>query len=210
MNGVLGMTELLIGTDLSPRQFHYADMIHRSGTALLGIINNILDFSKIEAGKLTLEDTAFDVEETVEETLTLLIQEARTKGLQLGGLVDSGVPRLIRGDPGRLRQVLINLVGNALKFTERGSVTVRVDATTISEREATLRFRVIDTGPGIPPAERTDLRVVPPGRRIDHATLWRHRTRPDHQPAAGRADGRGDRRDERARARVPNSPSRCR
>ena len=172
MNGVLGMTELLVGTDLSPRQYHYADLIRRSGTALLGIINNILDFSKIEAGKLTLEDAAFDVEEIVEETLTLLVQEARTKGVQLGGLVDRGVPRLVRGDPGRLRQVLINLVGNALKFTERGSVTVRVDATAVSEREATLRFRVIDTGPGIPPAKRE--RIFESFRQADGSTTRRY------------------------------------
>lgn len=151
MNGVLGMVELLLGTDLGRRQRRFADMIHLSGAALLDIINKILDYSKIEAGKLVLETVTFDLENMVEETLTLLAESARNKGLEFGCLVDRAVPRLFLGDPGRLRQILVNLVGNALKFTETGSVCVRVEVDRSSPEEVRVRFRVIDTGPGIGP-----------------------------------------------------------
>ena len=146
MNGVMGMSELLQGTELSPRQRRLAETITRSAEGLLEIINDILDFSKIEAGKLELEQIDFALHEIVEETIEILGVRAQAKGLELRCELDSAVPAAVRGDPMRLRQVLINLAGNAIKFTEAGEVVVRVSAQAASER---LRFEVIDTGIGI-------------------------------------------------------------
>ena len=128
MNGVMGMSELLQGTELTARQRRLAETISRSAEGLLQIINDILDFSKIEAGKLELERVDFGLRETVEETIEIFAARAHSKGLQLRCVVDSAVPDAVRSDPMRLRQVLINLVGNAIKFTESGDVLVRVRA----------------------------------------------------------------------------------
>ena len=126
MNGVMGMSELLQGTELSARQRRLAETITRSAVGLLEIINDILDFSKIEAGKLELEHIEFALREIIEETIEILVLRARAKGLELRCEIDSSVPAAVRGDPVRLRQVLINLAGNAIKFTEAGEVVVRV------------------------------------------------------------------------------------
>ena len=139
MNGDIGMTNLLLGTVLNEEQRDYAQTARQSGEALLTIINDILDFSKIEAGKLTIEALDFDLRETVEATLTMLAERARGKGLELVSLVQSEVPTHRRGDSGRLRQVLMNLVGNAIKFTECGQVLVDVQLEAESERDVMLR-----------------------------------------------------------------------
>ncbi len=149
MNGVMGMTELLLNTELSARQRNFAEAIQSSTDYLLAIINDILDFSKIEAGKLTFEIDDFDLRKVVDETFELLRETAAAKNLRLSATIDDDVPVRLRGDARRLRQVLINLLGNALKFTERGEVSLNVAAESIDASPATLRFTVRDTGIGI-------------------------------------------------------------
>ena len=150
INGVIGMTSLLLDTDLSPVQSDYAETVRVSAESLLTIVNDILDFSKIEAGKLEMENLDFDLRNTLEEMGDLLAMRAHEKGLEFTTLVEPEVPSRLCGDPGRLRQVLTNLVGNAVKFTERGEVAVGVSLDSEDEKTATLRFVVRDTGIGIP------------------------------------------------------------
>lgn len=154
MNGVMGMSELLQGTELSPRQRRLAETISRSAESLLTIINDILDFSKIEAGKLELEQIDFALHEIIEETMEILGVRARAKGLELRCELAPAVPAAVRGDPMRLRQVLINLAGNAIKFTEAGEVVVRVSVPGAAGR---LRFEVLDTGIGIADEAQTQI-----------------------------------------------------
>jgi two-component system sensor histidine kinase/response regulator len=159
MNGVLGMTELLLDTGLSDMQRRYAQNVRNSGEALLHIINDILDFSKIEAGKMDLDVVDFDVRETTEEVIELLSSRADAKGLELLCHIDEDVPSAVAGDPGRLRQVLINLVGNAIKFTECGEVAVTLKRAShraggTHDGACTLQFTVRDTGIGIDPEAR--------------------------------------------------------
>jgi signal transduction histidine kinase/DNA-binding response OmpR family regulator len=146
MNGVMGMSELLQATELTPRQRHLSETISHSAEALLQIINDILDFSKVEAGKLELERVEFSLREAVEETIEIFAARAHAKGLELACAIEADVPNAVCADPMRLRQVLINLVGNAIKFTDSGEVIVRVRAV---GKEGLLRFEVIDTGIGI-------------------------------------------------------------
>jgi two-component system sensor histidine kinase/response regulator len=146
MNGVMGMSELLQATGLTPRQRHLSETISHSAEALLQIINDILDFSKVEAGKLDLEQIEFGLRETVEESTEIFAARAHSKGLELVCAVELDVPGTVRGDPMRLRQMLINFVGNAIKFTDAGEVIVRVRAV---GKDGLLRFEVIDTGIGI-------------------------------------------------------------
>jgi signal transduction histidine kinase/DNA-binding response OmpR family regulator len=151
MNGVLGMTELLGSTTLDRRQRHLADTIRHSAEALLKIINDILDFSKIEAGKLDLDDSPFDLEQVVEDVAALLAESAHGKGLELMCELPPGLHTAYRGDGMRLRQILINLVGNAVKFTEKGHVVMRVSGEhSPVGTSSVLHFEVQDTGIGIP------------------------------------------------------------
>src|SRR5262249_3964723 len=149
MNGVLGMTELLLSTRLDSRQRRFAEVAHRSGVALLSVINDILDFSKIESGRLELRSEPFDLRELVEEVTDTLAESARRKFLELNSLIPSNTPAKLLGSGGHLRQVLINLAGNAIKFTERGSVLVRVTLVEETPEAVHLRFDVIDSGVGI-------------------------------------------------------------
>ncbi len=157
MNGVIGMTGLLLDTPLSAEQRDFAETVRNSAEALLTIINDILDFSKIEAGKLDLEIIDFDLRVAVEEVVELLAEKADAKGIELACLLHSDIPHELKGDPGRLRQVLINLVGNAIKFTEHGEVVVRVNKVHDSQEGTVLRIEVADTGIGIPQEHQTRL-----------------------------------------------------
>ena len=150
MNGVIGMTGLLLDTELNTEQRHYAEVVRASGESLLGLINDILDFSKIEAGKLDLERLDFDLAMLLEDFADTLAARAHEKGLELLCDIDPATPTLLQGDPGRLRQVLANLVGNAVKFTDTGEVVVHVAVVSETATNAILEFTVRDTGIGIP------------------------------------------------------------
>ncbi len=146
MNGVMGMSELLQSTELTPRQRRLSETISRSAETLLQIINDILDFSKIEAGKLDLERVEFGLRAAVEETIEIFAGRAQAKGLELACVIEPEVPSVVRGDPMRLRQILVNLLGNALKFTDTGEISIRVKAL---DEQGLVRFEVTDSGIGI-------------------------------------------------------------
>ncbi len=149
MNGIIGMTGLLLDTDLTQEQREYAQTVRHCGDHLLMLINDILDFSKIEAGKLSLETIEFDLRVAIEESLDLLAERASSKGLNLACLFHADVPRGLLGDPGRLRQIVMNLAANAIKFTERGEVVIHVSVEAQSDQDATIRVAITDTGIGI-------------------------------------------------------------
>jgi PAS domain S-box-containing protein len=150
MNGVIGMIELLLETPLNPMQLDYAQTVRDSAAALLTVINDILDFSKVEAGKLDLEYLDMDVRDTVEDVARLLAIQAHQKGLEVIALLDPGLPDLLRGDAGRLRQILLNLGGNAVKFTQKGEVAIECKVLSRDAQNLMLRCEVRDTGMGIP------------------------------------------------------------
>jgi signal transduction histidine kinase len=172
MNGVLGMTTLLLDTALTRDQLEYVQLIRQSGNTLLRLINDILDLSKIESGRIDLEAAPFNVRQCLEDAMQLLAPAAADKGLDLVLLIDPAVPALVVGDVTRLRQVLINLIGNAVKFTERGEVVIGVDVEASAEPAATrLHIAVTDTGIGIP-AEKLDQLFQPFGQ-VDSSTTRR-------------------------------------
>jgi two-component system, sensor histidine kinase and response regulator len=157
MNGVLGMVELLLNTELLPKQRRFADAIRRSGKSLLAIISDVLDFSKIEAGKLELDSTPFDLRLLVEDVTESFSVQAQGKGVELVCHVAPAVPRHVRGDQVRLQQVLTNLMGNAIKFTSNGEVVLRVSVDEADEDRARVRFRIADTGIGMDLGKQRDL-----------------------------------------------------
>jgi signal transduction histidine kinase/DNA-binding response OmpR family regulator len=154
LNGVIGMTELALETDLTEEQHEYLDTVKVSADGLLGVINDILDFSKIEAGRVDLEEISFNIRELVEATLKTLALRADEKGLELLCDIDADIPEMIQGDPSRLRQIIINLLGNAIKFTHQGEVGLKVSTESNEGSGRILRFAVSDTGIGIPPEKQ--------------------------------------------------------
>jgi len=173
MNGVIGLAELLLQTDLGPDQLPYAEGLRGAGEALLAVINDILDFSKIEAGKLELEDLRFDPRRLLEEVVQLMAPSAHAKGLELVGVCGPALPLAVRGDPGRLRQILVNLTSNAVKFTEAGEVVVRIAPIGVPAGDwTTIELTVTDTGIGIDPAVQKH--VLEPFSQADASTTRRY------------------------------------
>ncbi|MCP5053775.1 MAG: response regulator [bacterium] len=169
MNGVIGMTSILMGTGLTPEQREYTKTLRSCGDALLAVINDILDFSKIEAGKMGLEIINFDLRTALEDNADILALRAHEKGLEFINIIEPDVPSLLKGDPGRLRQVVLNLAGNAIKFTEEGEVLVTVTVDTEDETHVMLRLSVTDTGIGIAP-ERQEALFEPFTQEDDSTT----------------------------------------
>jgi len=168
MNGVIGMTDLLMDTEPSEEQHSYIETIRQCGEALLNLINDILDYGKIEADKLELECIDFNLRTTVENVLGQFAEQAQTKGLEITGLVHAAVPAGLRGDPGRLRQILTNFVGNAIKFTEQGDVTVQAFLEKDLADAVVVRFEVTDSGIGIP--LEVQARLFQPFTQADSST----------------------------------------
>jgi two-component system sensor histidine kinase/response regulator len=172
MSGVIGMTELLLDTKLTTEQREYTEMLRDSGEALLDVVNDILDLSKIEAGKLELESAFFDLRETVEDIGELLAKRAYDKGLELTVAIDHDVPFAVRGDRARVRQVLVNLISNAVKFTANGEVVVHVSVTKATDDGAVVKFEVTDTGIGIDETKLIEL--FEPFSQADRSTTRRY------------------------------------
>ncbi|MBL8240155.1 MAG: PAS domain S-box protein [Bryobacterales bacterium] len=172
MNGVIGMTSLLLEENLSPEQRELAETVRVSGEALLTIINDILDFSKIEAGKMQLENIPFQPRAVVEEAVELMAERAGAKRLDLTAHFDPKLPPLASGDPGRLRQIILNLVSNAIKFTETGEVTIRLKVDTATSRSTLIRCEVTDTGIGIP--KEAQSRLFQSFSQVDSSTSRRY------------------------------------
>jgi PAS domain S-box-containing protein len=171
LNGVTGMLNILLETELTPQQKEYAETAMRSGSHLLEIINNILDFSKLEAGRADLEKIPFNIRQLVEDVMEMFAERAEKKQLELACLIEARVPEMVIGDPGRIRQVLINLVGNAIKFTEKGGIYTLVKVKQEMNGDVNIYFEVEDTGIGIPPEAQK--RLFQPFEQADASTTRR-------------------------------------
>ncbi|RAU20936.1 sensor protein gacS [Paramagnetospirillum kuznetsovii] len=172
MNGVIGMTGLLLDTELDDEQRHFAETIRDSGESLLTVINDILDFSKMEAGKLDLDYTEFELTPLVESVVDILAPRAHAKGIEIASLIDPDLRMVVRTDPGRLRQVLMNLAGNAVKFTEKGGVSIEVRVAERAEGRMVARFEIRDTGIGIP--KESQGRLFSMFSQVDASTARRY------------------------------------
>ena len=172
MNGVIGFTNLLLDTDLNGEQLQFAEIVRKSGENLLELINDILDFSKIEAGKLNIEIIDFDLRTTVEDTGELLSMRAADAGLELICKIDPDVPSKLKGDPGRIRQIITNLAGNAIKFTHEGEVVISAETDSVNDESVMIRFSVRDTGIGIP--EDRQAAIFTPFTQADGSTARKY------------------------------------
>lgn len=172
LNAIIGMTDLVFETKLDETQQEYLEIIQSSGDLLLSTINDIIDFSQIEAGKLVIEDTQMSLEEEIDKTINMLSFKAAEKDLELGFSISSNVPKQIVSDPHRLRQILVNLVGNSIKFTESGSISVEVDSVILENEILEIKFAVRDTGVGIP-EDRKDI-LFEPFKQVDSSIRRRH------------------------------------
>ncbi len=203
MNGVIGMTELLLDTKLDRTQRDHTETIRDSASALLTIINDILDFSKIEAGKLDIELIEMDLRSIMDDVAHLLAIQAHAKGLELITSVDPFLPDWVIGDPGRTRQILLNLGSNAIKFTRHGEVSIELVMTSADADGTKIRCSVRDTGMGIPAGtHRIPVPAILANRCIDDPPLWRHRPRAVHRQPLGGADARRNRRGKQAGSRL--------
>ena len=190
LNAVIGMTELVLKSELSAQQREFLTTVRDSGEALLSVINDILDFSKIEAGKLQLDTTTFDLRESLGNTLKSFAIRAHQQGLELASLIHPDVPHMVVGDYNRLRQVVVNLIGNALKFTEQGEVVLEVCRESYSAQQVALHFKISDTGIGISPEKQATIFGM--FEQADGSTtrrLRRHRFGVGDRHAARAADG---------------------
>ncbi len=172
MNGVLGMIQLLLESELTPEQHRFAEVANTSGRTLMGLIDDILDLSKIEARKIDIESLSFDLRQTVDDVFRMLEAQASAKGIRLDWRVSPEIPSLVKGDPGRLRQVLTNLAANAIKFTGQGEVKLSAELADQSENAATVRFSLADTGIGIPAEKAASL--FSPFTQADASTTRRY------------------------------------
>jgi signal transduction histidine kinase len=172
MNGIIGMAELLKRTDLTPEQIDFVDVITTAGENLLIVINDILDISKIEAGKIKLENIVFPLYEELKNVNSILEFQAKKKGLYLNLEIEEATPEFIKGDPVRLKQVIINLVNNAVKFTEKGGVTVNVSSQKVDRQKVKLLFKVTDTGIGI--SEESQRKLFRPFSQLDVSVTRKH------------------------------------
>lgn len=191
LNGVIGFTRLTLKTELNPTQRDHLNTIERSANNLLAIINDVLDFSKLEAGKLILESIPFPLRNTLDEVVTLLAHSSHDKGLELTLNIKNDVPENVIGDPLRLQQVITNLVGNAIKFTESGNIDILVEKRALSNTKVQIEVQIRDTGIGIP--ERDQSRLFQAFRRADASISpsRRHRAWAGDYAKAGQRNGRG-------------------
>ena len=191
LNAVIGMADVLSATDLTPEQRRCVEVFQRNGVGLLTLINDILDLSKVESGRVELESTTMDLREVIDRAMDVVEQRAKNKGLTLGKTIGPEVPVYLTGDPNRLRQVMINLLGNSIKFTEHGALHVTVAQDPDDACPGSLRFAVSDTGIGIP--EDKVSAVFESFTQADsstHQEVWRHRFGPaDYLETACRIDG---------------------